>query len=57
MILKFLSSEVVFTQLVPLDHGPHASIEHHDPLLEDGFDIVLQGLLHPCFQEKFDFTK
>lgn len=56
---KFLTSEVLFTQLVPLDHGPQASIQHHDSLLQNGFNPIRQGFRHACFQEseKFDFKK
>lgn len=56
VVFKLLTSEIIFTQPVLLDHGPHPSVQHHDPLLQDGFDLGLQGFLHACFKDSKNLT-
>jgi hypothetical protein len=51
-----MTLEAFLTQLIPLNHGPHASIQHHNPLPQNGFDLILKGFLHPFFKQSKNFT-
>lgn len=35
VLLELLALEVFLLQVLLLDHGTHATIEYHDPLLQD----------------------
>lgn len=35
VLFEFIPSEAALFKLMLLDHGPHPTIENHDPLLKD----------------------
>lgn len=45
MIFKFMPSEILFCQRMLLDHGPHAPIQNHYPLLQNGFNFIFHTFL------------
>lgn len=51
MIFKFMPSEILFCQRVLLDHGPHAPIQNHYPLLQNRFNFILHSFLRICWKK------
>lgn len=58
MIFKFMPSEILFRQGMLLDHGTHASIQNHYPLLQNWFNFIFHTFLeirckkiNPVFQQ------
>lgn len=42
VVLEFRPPEVALLQPVLLDHGPHPTVQDHDPPLEDAPEFCLQ---------------